>query len=164
MVEVIKTSAHDASVNTTGDEAGDEAKPVRRRGVVEIEGGITVVVVDDDLSPKQQRALEDGLQSYGVPENVKVLDRTAIILEIFAQHAQSKEGQLQVELAMLQYRLNRGPKAKGGNFDSGCGFRGPGETKLETDKRVIRDKIVLLKREIDQLSQHRHQHRVNRLR
>jgi GTP-binding protein HflX len=124
---------------------------------------ITVVVVDDDLTPKQQRNLEDGLQSYGVPANVKVLDRTAIILEIFAQHAQSKEGQLQVELAMLQYRLNRGPKARGGHYDSGCGFRGPGETKLETDKRIIRDKIVQLKHDIDQLSQHRLQHRVNRL-
>ncbi len=105
LAEIIKTYPHGGLVSTTGDEAGEETEARRRRGIVEIEGGITVVVVDDDLSPKQQRALEDGLQSYGVSENVKVLDRTAIILEIFAQHAQSKEGQMQVELAMLQYRL-----------------------------------------------------------
>ncbi len=102
LAEIIKTYADDGLVSTT---AGEETEVRRPRGIVEIEGGITVVVVDDDLSPKQQRALEDGLQSYGVSENVKVLDRTAIILEIFPQHAQSKEGQMQVELAMLQYRL-----------------------------------------------------------
>jgi len=65
--------------------------------------------------------------------NNKVLDRTAVILEIFAQHAQSREGQLQVELAMLEYRLTRGPRASGDiDSDKGCGFRGPGETKLGT--------------------------------
>lgn len=119
------------------------------------------LVVDDDLSPKQQRNLEDAFVEYGLPD-VKILDRTAIILEIFAQHAQSREGQLQVELAMLEYRLTRGPRSKGGDFDSGCGFRGPGESKLETDKRVIRDKIVQLKRELLTLGAQRQQHRKSR--
>ena len=67
---------------------------------------------------------------YGTA-HYQVLDRTAVILEIFAQHAQSREGQLQVELAMLEYRLTRGPRASGDiDSDKGCGCRGPGETKL----------------------------------
>ena len=122
------------------------------------------IVIDDDLTSKQQRNLEDAFASYGGAD-VKILDRTAIILEIFAQHASSREGQLQVELAMLEYRLTRGPKASGSaDTDSGCGFRGPGETKVETDKRLIRDKIVLLKREIDLLGIQREQHRKSRQR
>lgn len=71
--------------------------------------GAKTVVVDDDLTAKQQRNLEDNFAAYG-GSDVKILDRTAIILEIFAQHAQSREGQLQVELAMLEYRLTRGPR------------------------------------------------------
>jgi GTP-binding protein HflX len=119
------------------------------------------IVFDDDLSTKQQRNLEAAFsKTY---QDVKILDRSAIILEIFAQHAQSREGQLQVELAMLEYRLTRGPQATGNiEYDSGCGFRGPGETKLETDKRVIRDKIVILKKEIETLKYHRDQHRKSR--
>ena len=122
------------------------------------------IVIDDDLTTKQQRNLEDAFASYGGAD-VKILDRTAIILEIFAQHASSREGQLQVELAMLEYRLTRGPKASGSaDTDSGCGFRGPGESKIETDKRLIRDRIVLLKREIDLLGIQREQHRKSRQR
>jgi GTP-binding protein HflX len=68
----------------------------------------------------------------------------------------------QVELAMLEYRLTRGPRASGGEGDSGAGFRGPGETKVETDKRVIKDKIVLLQREIATLGSQRDQHRKSR--
>jgi GTP-binding protein HflX len=122
---------------------------------------ITSIVVDDDLTSKQQRNLEYELEKGGFL-NVKILDRSAIILEIFAQHAQSREGQLQVELAMLEYRLTRGPKSRGEDYDRGCGFRGPGETKLETNRRTIRDKIVLLKKQIDSLSKQRSQHRKNR--
>lgn len=122
------------------------------------------IVVDDDLSTKQQRNLETLLQANGGGD-VKLLDRTAIILEIFAQHARSREGQLQVELAMLEYRLTRGPRASGtSDRDKGCGFRGPGETKIETDKRIIKDKIVLLKKEIDSLGVQREQHRKSRSR
>lgn len=73
----------------------------------------------------------------------KVLDRTAVILEIFAQHAQSREGQLQVELAMLEYRLTRGPRASGNvDSDKGCGFRGPGETKLGTKQNNHRSHLT----------------------
>ena len=122
------------------------------------------LVIDDDLSTRQQRNLEDSLALHG-GKDVKVLDRTAVILEIFAQHAQSREGQLQVELAMLEYRLTRGPRASGDlDGDKGCGFRGPGETKLETDKRQIREKIVLLGREIGLLGMQREQHRKSRAR
>jgi hypothetical protein len=122
---------------------------------------VKTLVIDDDLSTKQQRNLEEAFEEAGIVD-VKILDRTAIILEIFALHAQSREGQLQVELAMLEYRLTRGPKARGGDYDQGCGFRGPGETKLETDRRVIRDRIVLLKKEINALGEHRKLHRKNR--
>lgn len=123
--------------------------------------GCRTIVVDDDLTPKQQRNFESGLAESGAKE-VKVLDRTAIILDIFAQHAKSKEGQLQVELAQLEYRMTRGPKATGGDGDKGAGFRGPGESRVELDRRVIRDRIVLLKREIENLGQQRDLHRLNR--
>lgn len=118
------------------------------------------LVIDDDLSPKQQRNLESAFAREGIPE-VKILDRTAVILEIFAQHASSREGQLQVELAMLEYRMTRGPSARAGD-ESGAGFRGPGESKVETDKRVIKDKVVLVKRELSMLGGQRQQHRNGR--
>lgn len=128
------------------------------------------VVVDDDLTPKQQLSMESVFAQWG-GKDVKILDRTALILEIFAQHARTREGQVQVELAQLQYRLTRGPSARGdpsssdvGGKNSGAGFRGPGETKLETDKRAIRDKIVLLKRELQSLDVRREQHRKSRAR
>ena len=123
--------------------------------------GVRTIVVDDDLSPKQQNNLENLCVSYGGVD-VKVLDRTAIILEIFAQHAQSREGQLQVELAMLEYRRTRGPRARGEGGDSGAGFRGPGETKLETDRRMIQDKILRVKKEIELMGAQRKQHRKTR--
>lgn len=83
---------------------------------------------DDDLTTKQQRNLEEMFSSYPDGAELKILDRTAVILEIFAQRAKSREGQLQVELAMLEYRLTRGPKATGTARDSGAGFRGPGKS------------------------------------
>lgn len=145
--------------------------------------GATVIVVDDDLNAKQQRNLEDLFVSHG--GHLKVLDRTAIILEIFAQHAKSREGQLQVELAMLEYRMTRGPSSSGGTCsystpcllhydyadflgdagrDSGAGFRGPGESKLETDRRIIKDRIVQLKESIRELRLQREHHRESRKR
>jgi len=112
--------------------------------------GADTVVCDGELSPSQLRQLEDKLK-------VKVVDRTALILDIFAQHAKSKEGKAQVELAQIAYLLPRlrgwgdslsrqvGGRAAGG---AGIGGRGPGETKIETDRRRIRDKMAKLRREI----------------
>ncbi|NGY62954.1 GTPase HflX [Lentzea sp. NEAU-D13] len=120
------------------------------RDVVQATGADTVIC-DGELSPGQLRQLEEKLK-------VKVIDRTALILDIFAQHARSKEGKAQVELAQLQYLMPRlrgwgetlsrqaGGRAGGGN--GGVGLRGPGETKIETDRRRIRARIAKLRREI----------------
>jgi len=124
-------------------------KAVELRDIVIAEGADTVVC-DGELSPSQRRALEDIVK-------VKVIDRTALILDIFAQHAKSREGKAQVELAQLQYLLPRlrgwgesmsrqaGGQAAGGQ---GMGSRGPGETKIELDRRRINTRIAKLKREI----------------
>ncbi len=130
----------------------------------------TVVIFDTELSPRHQRELE---ALFG--EKVKVLDRTALILDIFAQHAHTREGALQVELAQLQYRLPRltrawthlarqagGGGGRGGN--GGVGLRGPGETQLEADRREIGHKISHLKGEIEKVRAHRERHRRQRQR
>ncbi len=115
--------------------------------------GADTVICDGELSPSQLRTLEDKLK-------VKVVDRTALILDIFAQHAKSREGKAQVELAQIAYLLPRlrgwgdslsrqvGGRAAGG---AGIGGRGPGETKIETDRRRIRDKMAKLRREISEM-------------
>ena len=102
-----------------------------------------LVVFDDELSPAQQRNLETALE-------VKVLDRTALILDIFAQRARSHEGQLQVELAQMRYMLPRlgGKGLVMSRLGGGIGTRGPGETKLEVDRRRIRRKIHDIEEEI----------------
>lgn len=112
--------------------------------------GADTVICDGELAPSQLRNLEDRLK-------VKVVDRTALILDIFAQHAKSKEGQAQVELAQLQYMKQR-LRGWGGNLSrqaggrvaggDGIGGRGPGETKIETDRRRINDRIAKLRREL----------------
>ena len=98
-----------------------------------------VVVCDDELTPRQQRRLEDALQS-------RVVDRTAVILDIFAQHAHTAEGKLQVELAQLEYNLQRmrGMWKHLERLGGGIGTRGPGESQLESDRRVARRRIALL--------------------
>jgi GTP-binding protein HflX len=103
-----------------------------------------LVIADDELSPAQQRHLEEGL-------GLTVLDRTAVILDIFAQHAHTREGALQVELAQLRYRLPRltGRGAALSRLGGGIGTRGPGETKLESDRRRIRARIAELRAELD---------------
>src|SRR5258707_1147118 len=110
------------------------------------ETGLTMVVADDEISPNQQRALEDLL-------GVKVLDRSGLILDIFAQHARTHEGRLQVELAQLEYQLPRLTRlwTHLSRTQGGIGSRGPGETQLETDRRVIRDKIRKLKERVEQV-------------
>ena len=119
--------------------------------------GADTVICDGELSPGQLRNLEDRV-------GVKVVDRTALILDIFAQHAKSAEGKAQVELAQLQYQTQRlrgwggelsrqaGGRAAGGE---GIGGRGPGETKLETDRRRIKAKITKLRRELKEMAQTR---------
>ncbi len=110
----------------------------------------TGIVTDDELSPAQMKNLEDIL-------NIKVMDRTMIILDIFAGRATSSEGKIQVELAQLRYSLTRlaGHGAMMSRLGGGIGTRGPGETKLETDKRVIRNRISFLKSELNNIINHR---------
>ena len=115
------------------------------------------LLVDDELSPAQQRRLEDTLTT-------RVVDRTQLILDIFAQHARSAEGKLQVELAQLEYNL---PRMRGmwqhlerlggglGNVGGGVGTRGPGESQLETDRRLAGRRITLLRRRLKELSKQR---------
>ena len=119
--------------------------------------GLNAVVVDDELSPTQQRHLEDSL-------DVEVADRTAVILQIFAQHARTREGRLQVELAQHRYRLPRlsGRGVELSRLGAGINTRGPGETKLETDRRRIRVRIATLNRELQQVRKQRSLHRRQR--
>jgi GTPase len=131
--------------------------------------GASVIIFDEELSPGQGRELEKAIHN----DNVKVLDRTALILDIFAQHAHTREGALQVELAQLEYRLPRltrawthlarqtgGAAGRGGN--GGVGLRGPGETQLEVDRREIGRRIAHLKRELEEVRKHRAQYRRRR--
>ena len=110
----------------------------------------TGVVCDDELSPAQLKNLEDALEA-------KVMDRTILILDIFAQHATTKEGKIQVELAQLKYRATRlvGMRNSMSRLGGGIGTRGPGEKKLEVDRRLIRDRISQLKRELADVNQYR---------
>ena len=118
-----------------------------------------VVIFDDELSPLQQRKLEDFLQ-------VKIIDRAALILDIFARRARTREGQLQVELAQHQYLYPRlaGQWSHLERLGGGIGTRGPGESQLETDRRLIRQKIHRLKAQIEQVSKHRLLYRQKRQR
>ena len=116
-----------------------------------------MLLVDGELEPSQQRALENALTA-------RVVDRTQLILDIFAQHATSAEGKLQVELAQLEYNL---PRMRGmwqhlerlgggsGALGAGVGTRGPGESQLETDRRIARRKISLLRRRLRELGKQR---------
>jgi len=114
------------------------------------ETGLTMLVADDELSPNQQKALESLL-------GVKVLDRSGLILDIFAQHARTHEGRLQVELAQLEYQLPRLTRlwTHLSRTQGGIGSRGPGETQLETDRRIIRDKIKKLKERVEHVRRQR---------
>ena len=112
--------------------------------------GAESLIVDDELSPVQQKALEDALQA-------RVVDRTQLILDIFAQHAVSAEGKLQVELAQLEYNL---PRMRGlwqhlERLGGGVGTRGPGETQLETDRRLARRRVTILRERLRRLARQR---------
>jgi GTP-binding protein HflX len=121
--------------------------------------GVNVVIFDEELSPSQGRNLEEALET-------KVVDRTGLILDIFARRARTKEGKLQVELAQLEYQLTRltGKRANLSRLGGGIGTRGPGESKLEMDRRQIRHRVGVLKREIGQIRKHRQLHRDRRRR
>ncbi len=128
--------------------------------------GAESLIVDDELEPAQQRYLEDALQA-------RVVDRTQLILDIFAQHAVSAEGKLQVELAQLEYNL---PRMRGawkhlerlgggrGTVGAGVGTRGPGESQLETDRRLARRRISVVKRRLAEVSRQRATRRQERAR
>ncbi len=114
------------------------------------ETGFDLLVADDELSPAQQRALEELLK-------VKVIDRSRLILDIFALHAQTHEGRLQVELAQLEYQLPRLTRlwTHLSRTGGGIGTRGPGESQLETDRRIVRTRIAKMKERVDQVRQQR---------
>ena len=118
-----------------------------------------VVIFDDELTPGQQRNLEDALK-------VKIIDRTALILDVFARRARTREGRLQVELAQHEYLLPRlaGQWTHLERLGGGIGTRGPGETQLETDRRLIRNKIQRLKKELDDVRKQRELYRNRRKR
>ena len=131
--------------------------------------GVTVIIADDELGPAQQRKLEELV-------HCKVIDRTALILDIFAQHAHTREGQLQVELAQNEYRLPRlagsqgqlsrlggGSRGASGGVGGAIGARGPGETKLEIDRRRVRARISELRKEIELVREQRTRQRTQRL-
>src|SRR6188508_1453730 len=114
------------------------------------ETGFDVLIADDELSPAQQRTLEGLL-------GVKVIDRSRLILDIFALHAQTHEGRLQVELAQLEYQLPRLTRlwTHLSRTQGGIGSRGPGESQLETDRRIIRTRISKMKERVEQVRQQR---------
>lgn len=132
---------------------GKVEEVARRKG----ELGADLVIFDRGLSPGQQKSLEDRLK-------VKVIDRTQLILDIFAQRARSNEGKLQVELAQLSYRLPRlvGKGKALSQLGAGIGTRGPGEKKLEVDRRRITDRIARIKKEIGRVQERRDRQRSTR--
>ena len=120
--------------------------------------GADMIVFDTELSPAQVRSLSEAT-------DLKVIDRPQLILDIFAQRAQSREGKLQVELAQLKYLLPRlvvGQNSAFSRLAGGIGGRGPGETKLETDRRRVRDRIAQLEKQVDNLGRQRQERRKNR--
>jgi GTP-binding protein HflX len=165
----VEELAQTAGVEPVGRLVQHRAQPDRRsyvgKGKLEElkhafqESGAESLIVDDEISPPQQRLLEDTLKA-------RVIDRTQLILDIFAQHAHSAEGKLQVELAQLQYNL---PRMRGlwqhlERLGGGVGTRGPGESQLETDRRLARRRVTLLQRRLEALRRQRETRRRERLR
>jgi GTP-binding protein HflX len=163
----IEELARTAGVTPVGRIVQRRARPAQRTYVgkgkiVELkerfaESGAESLLVDDELDPVQQRYLEDALDT-------RVVDRTQLILDIFAQHAVTAEGKLQVELAQLEYNL---PRMRGmwqhlERLGGGVGTRGPGESQLETDRRLARRRVGVLKRRLKSLEQQRSTRRAKR--
>ena len=159
--EAIQRLKHPDSATYIGSGKVDEVK------ILVNDMDADVVIFDDELKPRHQRELE---KAFG--ENVRVLDRTALILDIFALHASTREGKLQVELAQLEYRLPRltrmwthlARQAGGrvGGQGGGVGLRGPGETQLEVDRREIGRRIAVLKEDLESVRAHRSRYRAKR--
>ena len=165
----VKELARTAGVEPVGEVVQHRARPAQRtyvgKGKLEElkerfrDEGAESVIVDDELDPAQQRFLENAL-------NTRVIDRTQLILDIFAQHATSAEGKLQVELAQLEYNL---PRMRGmwqhlERLGGGVGTRGPGESQLETDRRLARRRITQLRRRLKELQRQRATRRKERRR
>jgi GTP-binding protein HflX len=161
----LKELLRTAGVATAGEAVQQREKPdpdryVGRGKLDELKAEIAacdanLVACDDELAPRQERNLEAAL---GVP----VIDRTAVILDIFADHAHSAEGKLQVELAQLEYNMARMrglwthlERLGAGRMDGGIGTRGPGESQIETDRRLARDRIAALRRRLARLERNR---------
>ena len=161
----LKELLRTAGVATSGElvQRRDKPDPDRYLGkgkIAELKREIqcqdaNVVAVDDELAPRQERNLEADLE-------VPVIDRTAVILDIFADHAHTAEGKMQVELAQLEYNLARMrglwthlERLGAGRMDGGIGTRGPGESQIETDRRLARDRITALRRKLEHLDQTR---------
>jgi GTPase len=134
----------------------------------------TTIIFDAELSPGQQKSLENAFNKKLIQNDflvtqdmeIKVVDRTALILDIFAQHAKTREGKLQVDLALHEYRKPRLTKMwthlERQSGAGGVGLRGPGESQLEIDKRLVRDRIITLKQKIDNVQKQRAMHRRGR--
>jgi GTPase len=157
VIDIVSQSRHSPDPNTyIGSGKAEELALLIQQEMIEI------VIADDELTPVQQRNLERILR-------VKVIDRTELILDIFAQRAQSREGKIQVELAQLQYEMPR-LKGRGRMFSQqtavgakgGIATRGPGETKLETDRRLLRERVTVLEREAQEVMKHRQFQRQSR--
>src|SRR5579884_833831 len=165
----VEELARTAGVEPVGSVVQHRARPAQRtyvgKGKLEelkrlfAEAGAESLLVDDELDPAQQRFLENALDT-------RVIDRTQLILDIFAQHATSSEGKLQVELAQLEYNL---PRMRGmwqhlERLGGGVGTRGPGESQLETDRRLARRRVSLLKNRLKELGRQREIRRKERRR
>ncbi len=168
----LKELLRTAGVATSGEvvQARDQPDPDRSLGrgtLAEVKeaikaSGANLVACDDELAPRQERNLEAAL-------DVPVIDRTAVILDIFADHAHSAEGKLQVELAQLEYNLARMrglwthlERLGAGRMDGGIGTRGPGESQIETDRRLARDRITARRRRLRQVERGRETMRARR--
>jgi GTP-binding protein HflX len=169
-LEELAQLAHTAGIEVVGSaiQRLDARNPATYMGKGKVEEVLTwkrelgydVLIFDDELLPRQQRNLEQEL-------DVKVVDRTALILDIFARHARTKEGKLQVELAQYEYRLPRLTRMwthLSRQGVGGVGLRGPGETQLESDRREIGRRISDLKGQLEQVRVHRRQYRSRRKR
>jgi GTP-binding protein HflX len=168
-LEEVRELARTAGVDPVGAVVQHRARPAQRtyvgKGKLEElkqrfrDAGAESLLVDDELDPAQQRFLENALDA-------RVIDRTQLILDIFAQHARSAEGKLQVELAQLEYNL---PRMRGmwqhlERLGGGVGTRGPGESQLESDRRMARRRISVLRRRLKELEQQRATRRKERTR